>query len=513
MILTGRSRVGLAVLAILLTGGSISFTSAYGFRIGSESYRRDVEVDLTEFFEMPCDVGNIRGSTFSSRVFEDVSIYLPDRRDRIFHCKSAVWEEEGRGADQRHALSLHDGVLLLGSDRWERGDYRQVFESGLGHDFEDLRLDRVQMDRFEVAFARGGVSIRCCNTSGTIDMSDPQDGVARLHAYELNGHAISQGVQIHSRFSPRRGVQVREVLLTVPEVPLSIIGLDALMGVPVRSGRFAGSVQFTNVSDKPELWLRGDLRDANLSELTARLPIGPIEGALSVTVYGARVAESIVTDLRGEGRIRELVLAPIGRVLTGESLDGRATLEIDDVDISKGTIHRLRVSGLATDLSIEQCLKPWGRGRATGRMSIRINNLNIAEDNIQSADIVVTVSPPSESPGTIDRDLVLSLAKSALDFSWPSMLPQDMLPESIEYREFGIRLLVQDNQLQVLGTHGRGGNTILTITVGGVPFEVLRGQNERYDLQPWIAEFWNRVRGVDEEQMREWLKSRTSSGS
>lgn len=513
MILTGRSRVGLAILATLLTGGSISFTSAYGLRIGSESYRREVEVDLTEFFEMPCDVGNIRGSTFSSRVFENVSIFLPDRRDRIFHCKAAIWEEEGRGADQRHALSLHDGVLLLGSDRWERGDYRQVFESGLGHDFEDLRLDRVQMDRFEVAFVRGGVSIRCRNTSGTIDMSDPQDGIARLHAYELNGHAISQGVQIHSRFSPRRGVQVREVLLTLPEVPLSIIGLDSIMGVPVQSGRFAGSVQFTNVSDKPELWLRGDLRDANLAELTQRLPIGPLEGVVGVTVYGARVADSIVTDLRGEGRIRDLILAPIGRMIIGEPLDGRATLEIDDVDISMGTIHRLRVSGLATDLSIEQCLKPWGRGTATGRMSIRINNLNIVEDTIQSADIVVSVTPPAGEAGTIDRALVLSLAQSALNFSWPSMLPQDMLPELIEYREFGVRLLVQDNQLQVLGTHGRGSNTILTISAGGVPFEILKGQTRRYDLEPWIRGLRERLKGMNEEEVRRWLQSKPGAGS
>lgn len=509
MILTGRSRVGLAVLATLVTGGSISFTSAYGLRIGSESYRREVEADLTEFFEMPCDVGNIRGSTFSSRVFEDVSIYLPDRRDRIFHCKAAVWEEEGRGVHQRHALRLHDGVLLLGSDRWERGDYRQVFESGLGHDFEDLRLDRVEMDRFEVAFARGGVSIRCRQTSGTIDMSDPQDGIARLHAYELNGHSISQGVQIHSRFSPRRGVQVREVLLTVPEVPLAIIGLDGIMGVPVHSGRFAGSVQFANVSDRPELWLRGDLRDANLAELTQRMPFGPLAGTLSVTVYGARVADSIVTDLRAEGRIRDLVLAPLGHVLSGEPLDGRATLAVDDVDISMGSVHRLRVNGLASDLSIEQCLKPWGRGRATGKLSIRINNLDIVENSIQSADIVVSIVPLEGVAGTIDRALVLSLAQSALDFTWPSMLPQDMLPESIEYRQFGVRLLVQDNQLQVLGTHGRGGNTILTIAVGGVPFEVLKGQAKQYDLGPWIQELLDRLRGMDETRVREWLQRGT----
>src|SRR5262245_48624099 len=86
-------RKTLLLLSIALVGTSIGGTAWYGFRLRSEAYRRRVTEHLSQFFDLPCDVGRIRGRTFSSRLFEDVDIWLPDRRDRVFSCKQAVWQE------------------------------------------------------------------------------------------------------------------------------------------------------------------------------------------------------------------------------------------------------------------------------------------------------------------------------------------------------------------------------------------------------------------------------------
>ena len=78
-------------LTLLLVGGSLSFTTAYGLRLRSDSYRHKVEAGLSSFFKLPSEIGRIRGRTFSSRAFEDVTVHLPDRRDRVFSCKTAIW--------------------------------------------------------------------------------------------------------------------------------------------------------------------------------------------------------------------------------------------------------------------------------------------------------------------------------------------------------------------------------------------------------------------------------------
>src|SRR5215510_1245036 len=65
---------------VALVGGSIGWTAWEGLRLRSDGYRRAVERDLTDFFEMPCEVGRIRPRTFSSRSFEDVVLWLPEHR-------------------------------------------------------------------------------------------------------------------------------------------------------------------------------------------------------------------------------------------------------------------------------------------------------------------------------------------------------------------------------------------------------------------------------------------------
>jgi len=497
----------LLALAILLVGGSMGWTSIYGLRLRSEAYRREVVEDLTKFFELPCDVGRIRGRTFSSRAFENVDIWLPDRRGRVFHCKRAIWQERDGDGRKANELELADGVLMLGTDRWVRADYRQVLQSALSHDFERLNLSRIGMERFEISFDRGGLAIHFRETTGIVDLSKPGDGVASLTAYELNGHRISQGVRIHARFLPGNAIAVTEMNLTLPEIPLAVLSTGSAAFGSIRSGRFAGNVQYNTRESDPELWISGDLDDADLGEATQSLPIGPLRGRFSVKVYGARIHEGIVTHLRGHGQLSGLTLAPLASLLRLKSLSGAATLRLDAIDLAEGRINHLAVSGEVSDLALEEWLEPLGSGSATGRLSIRINNLDLQDDRIKAADIELTLKPQEGHAGTVDRALLLNAAQRLLRFTWPAGIPESVLPEKVAYLECGVRLLVADNRLRILGTHGRNSDTVLTVSILGQPLGIVKEQPGMIDLGPWLEKIKERLQAYPPDRLREWLKS------
>lgn len=506
-------RKSLLVAAIVLVGGSITWTACYAYHLRSDAYRRKVQTDLTNFFELPCDVGGIRGNTFSSRTFHDVVIWLPNQRDRVFSCKEAVWREmESKGVESNE-LDLVSGMLAVRSDRWAKEDYRHVLESGLGHDFQDLKLVRVGMEQFEVSFERGDFHLGFRDTSGSIDLSDPSAGIARLHAYELNGLRIDQGVQIHARFKPQGGVQVSELLLTVPKIPLHAMGIGSLLGGNLDHGQFTGSLQYIEHTESPEVWLQGELADVELSEMTRSVAWGPLEGRFSVNVDAARVSGEVVTHFRGKGRIENLQLAPFTRLFGREDLAGAASISLDAVDLALGRIERLRLSGSIAGISLEDWLRSWGKGTATGQLSVRINNLDIVNDNIKSADIEIVVVPPPGRPGTIDRTLLLSAAKEALNFTWPQALPQSLLPANVEYVELGMRLLVRDNKLRILGTHGQSGDTILTVKVGGMSLGVIKEEPDSIDLEPYLVALRDKAKSYNPDRVREWLQSRSPAAA
>jgi hypothetical protein len=506
----------LLAVAVLGVGGSLGFTAYYGLHLRSECYRAEVERDVAQFFELPCDLGRIRGRTFDSRAFEDVSIWLPDRRERVFHCRTAAWREVANNGTPYNELDLIDGQLMLGSDQWRREDYQQLFKSGLGHDFAELDLQRVGMTNFEIDFARKSVAIRCRGTSGTIDMTNPRDGVARLVAYELNGHRISQGVQIDARFSPKNGVEVSEFVLALPEVPLPVIGIGPALGGEITQGRFAGQIEYRRdiaADAEPEITLAGELRDVDLSELTRAVPLGPFAGRLSVRVEYARLVDSIITHFRGQGQISNFTLAPFAPLLGAEHLGGTATFNIDPIDMALGQVNRIRLDGIVRGVVLEEILRPFGRGSATGDVTVRVSNLDIVEDNIRAADVEISVLPPNGQPGTIDRGLLLAVAEDLFGFTWPDALPESLLPEQVEYAEFGVRLIVRDNQLRIFGTHGANGDTILTIKVMGNPIELIKEQRGTTDLTPYLERLREAVGGYDAERVRDLLRAKPSAGS
>lgn len=497
----------LALLAAILVGGSLAWTTGYGLRLRSDSHRKRVEDRLTQFFQLPCAVGRIRGHTFASRMFNDVEVWLPDRRDRVFSCERAIWWEGRNGGEASNGLELINGSLVLGTDRWARDDYRQVFQSGLAHNFEELDLSTVEMSNFRIIFDRGGISIHCGETSGTIDMSKPGDGVAHLVAYELGGSRVSQGVRIEARFLPRNGVEISEFVLALPEVPIACIGLAPVIGPVNAHGRFAGRVRYNRNGEEATLRLDGTIEDADLADWGSLLPGVPIAGRFSMAVHEARITQETITHFRGRGRIADLTLDSLAPLLGRATIAGTATLNVDSIDLALGHINRLRVEGAITDLLLEQWLELWGRGGATGRLAVRINNLDFADERIRSADIEISAIPPPGQPGKIDRDVLLAAAEGAFDFTWPESLPRTLLPDDVEYTRLGMRLLVQDNKMRVLGTHGVNGDAILTISIFGAPIPIVKEQKHTIDLGPYLEVLLNRLRSYDPSRARDWWRA------
>ncbi|MBK8268743.1 MAG: hypothetical protein IPK83_10745 [Planctomycetes bacterium] len=333
------------------------------------------------------------------------------------------------------------------------------------------------------------------------------------YAYQLNGCPVDEGVSINARFKAHNGVDVTDVTLELPTVPLSSIGLESAVKGRITTGNFSGMIRYSNPDpgQPPEVRVSGRLGQAELAELTRSVPFGPFDGRIDVNVESARFSQSMLTHLRGGGSIERLSFAGFAPVLGVKALSGEATFSFDPVDIGLGNIHRLRVAGAIHGVQLEEIVNAVAEGNATGLLTIRVNNIDIASNIIKSADLEIIATPPKGQPGTIDRALLLSAARKFLNLTWPDSLPESILPAKLEYAEFGMRLLVRDNQLRILGTHGSGHKVILTIRVFGQTFGVVSEPADSIGLSPWIEATLERVRTYDPRRVGEILKGRAGS--
>lgn len=504
----------LFLLSLLLVGGSLVATSGYAFHIHSDRYRRNIERDLHAFFELPTDIGRIRPLSFSSRLFEGVKVWLHDRRGPVFQCERAVWHEDTSREQPVHHLDLHRGTLSISSEQWKRDDYSRVLKSGLGHDFDAIRLGEVRLHDFGVEFRSRDLKVSCGKADGVITFGGDKgsDGVIRLSATELNGKQTGQPVQISARFSPSGGVSVHDVLLTVPDLPLSTLGIDAALQTKTTTGRFSGKLEFATETDAPNVSLSGRLSDIAMEEVTRFLEAGPVRGKLDIAVDRARIVDRVVTHLSGRGEIRSLQLGDISRLAGYPQITGRADLSIRAIDLALGHLNRLVADGRIRDVPLEAVTALVGKGEVTGRLAIRINSLRASDDRIEWADIEIeAVPPPGAEAGTIHRELLVNSLTKLLDFKWPSSIPQSLLPEHVEYARFGARLRIENNQLRVLGTHGPGGDTILTLRVFGAEVGVIKSLKREIDLTPRLDALRDQLSRQDPREIEQWWRERRGS--
>jgi len=495
-------------VCVLGGGGSLLATAGYGLRLHSAPFRRQMERELADFFDLPCDIGAIRPLTFSSRAFDEVAVWLKDRRARVFQCRLAVWHERRVNGSEIHDLDLADGAMTLDLDRWQPVDYADVLDAGLRRDYTAARLDRVRLTDFDLQVRAGAIEMRCGEAEGEVSLADPSDGRARLAAAELNGHRPLEPIQVHARFSHARGVQFRELVLTVPEMPLAAVGVDRALDVATSGGRFRGRIEYRQDGSIPHLRVSGHVADVALHELTAALPTGPLHGLLDVAIDEAQIVNRSLSRLLGHAEVRGLRLADISSLLGGHRLSGSADLSIRAIDAADGGIRHLLADGGARDVALEDLSAFFDYGRATGRLRVVLNGLRVREGAIEWADLRVesVPAPGQAAAGWFDRRLLLTGLREFVDVTWPEKVPPEVLPGEIEYRRLGVRLLVEHNRLRVLGTHGPRRDTILTIRLLGMDVGVVKSLRREIDLTPWLAEVRRRLTERPRPDYSRWLR-------
>ncbi len=141
----------------------------------------------------------------------------------------------------------------------------------------------------------------------------------------------------------------------------------------------------------------------------------------------------------------------------------------------------------------------WGQGEISGTIRADIRSLLIENDELRYADVEIEARPPADRPGLIDRELIARAAQQ-----WLGVDLGAALPEHIEYTQFGVRLVVDGGNLQVLGTHGADGRTILTVNMLGQEWGIIKQRNQAYTLPDLISLLKESAEDVDTDQVRSW---------
>lgn len=490
----------LLLLAVLvLCGGSVWGSLAYGLYLRSDRYRHSIEADLTAFLQLPAAIGRVQPLTRYELLAEQVQVWLPGSKTEIFRCQQAVWQAHRDEHDRYHALVLRDGRFFIDSGQWSRRDYRRVLESGLGHDFADLRLEEVRVHNLDFIWRSNDFTLTTRQTSGVILFQDDDRGRATLDSRSLNDHPLEQPLHIHARFRTTPIITIEEVELEVPPVPLGVLKLDRLVGATTTTGSFAGRVIYREREDRADTVLSGFVEDVLLAEVTAPWLPTPITGGASLYIDHAGVVEQDLKRLKFRGQLNDVALSTVFPLIRIPDAGGVASLEIHLAEIADDRIGELRLSGRADDLSLATLCNLLGRGSITGTLNVRLHQLRMKDNRLLSAELDVTAVPPPGEAGWIDKALLQTVAEQVLGFPVP-----DIIPDRVEYTKLGAKLLLEGGRLRVLGTHGKNNNAILSVRLFGREVGVLYQPSRSYDVQPWIDQLTEQLNRLHPDVVRDW---------
>ena len=495
-----------AVTCVLLVPGSILVTLGYALHLRSSAYRRGIEETLGERLGMSVSIGAIRPLTLNSRALDDVHVRLHDRGEEVFSCRQALWgagaaSVPGRGGAPcpTSLLELRDGWLLVGTAGWTPMEYQQMLTGGLGHDFAALGLGEVRLKRIDLRFSHPMAEFTAGASSGVVLFDEDGEGQASLNCLRLNDVEVDQPVNIAARFTPGQRLVFHEVRLTVPTIPLASLRLERLLNQTVSCGEFDGSITYRQARDTETVEVAGALHGADLLAFTADVPGGPFHGTVDVDLDSASFLDRKLRDLALHGRMSDLRLSEILPGLVKPATAGQLELQIDQMRWAEGRWAYLSARGGCRDLSLDALSTIWGEGKVTGSVVLTIRSLLIIDDWLRFADVEIVASPPEDAPGLIDRAALARVVRH-----WLGVEMDAILPEHIEYTQLGARLVVDDGQLRVLGTHGPDGRTILTVSLFGRPWGMIRQPKNPFPVPDLLAMLRERAAEVDADQVRDW---------
>lgn len=499
--MTSRDRWIQATAATALITALVGGTAGYGLRFRTDTYRRDLEQRLSLFFQLPTEVGRVEPHTLHSRVFRDVRIWLPDRRDRVFDCPLAIWTQAPGGRASGLQLDLVGGTLSIGSEQWLPEDYRRVLRAAFTRNLADLDLRLVRFQGVDFAWPRRGARLTAEHVTGQVVFDGQRRGEAMLVASSLNGVRVAEPVHIFALVRPEEDDFLPEVRLTVPKLPIATLQLDQPLRAPVHSGRFEGTIVYRQHGEAETVHVSGRAEGLALRELTAGAPFGPIDGWLQLRIEDSTIAGSppVLESIRLSGQLDDLAIGPLLQRAGYRGVDGRAAVRIDQLHLQGSQVRELSAGGRLGGVSLEPLTGALGRGVIRGDLSVLLNSLRITDDQIATLDADLQVRPPRNSPGTIDREMLLNTFTRLIGVS----LPEQILPEKIEYAQIGAKLLANRGRLRVLGRVGPHGRAILVLRLLGQEVPV-PPPTETFSIQPVLDDMQLRLRRLNRETIRRW---------
>lgn len=498
--MTFRDRFILACLLTFVVVGMLGAATGYGLYYRSDLYRRRVEAGLTEFFSLPVTVGRVEPYTFHSRIFRDVQMWLPDRRDRIFNCPRAIWNQTSTGNGKPEVfLTLDGGTLSVGSEKWERDDYRHVLRAAFTRNLAKVNLRLVRLNGMDMIWPREHGRLTAEDVTGQIAFDARRRGEATLVSRSLNGAKVDGTIDIFARVEPTEAEFLPEVRLTVPTISLAALKLEDVVGQPIHSGRFRGTVTYRQQENSETIVLAGAADELDVAELTKSSPFGPVAGKIDLRIDQATVHNGSLVSIGFTGHMRGLDLAPLARGAGYPEISGHADVQVHEAVLEGRAIRRLSASGRVGPVPLGQITRRLAQGAVLGNLNIRLNAIQIENDEVTSMDADVSVLPPSGQAGTIDRELLLSVFEQVLGLR----LPKQLLASRIEYVRMAAKLLVSDGRLRIVGTHGERGHTILVLRLLGQEVAIPAPSNT-YDVRDIMAAIRRRAHDVDVDAVRRW---------
>lgn len=487
-----RTRTTLAAVLALLTAGSLVATGAYAWYLRSDAYREACGRSLSESLRMPAEIGRVVPRSLSAREFQDITVWLPDRRAKAHHCDRAIVRYEASPADpDAYEIELVGGVSEISTRTWLRQDYRSVIESGLKPGFSEGGPTRVRFSAMSLNFEREQFRARLSKAAGTIEFTDPDRARARITCDEFNGFACPEPVRLTADFSETQdGIRIDRLELRVPDLPLSILRLEDLAGVQLADGRFDGVLRYEETGGSRRFTVEGHCRSLDLRQVTDGWLEKPWAGRCpEIELQELRVEDRIPTRLRFRGSVVEVSLRDLLATWGIEGGSGVVTLEVGEADVSRDAIHRFVASGACIDVDLEALSGAIGKGKVSGTLRIRIDDLTIVENRLISlAATVNVVDAPADAPNWVEGKLLRELVQAAIKIQLPPILPS-----RIEYTKLGLRLEVHDEVLNVFGTHGEREKTVLTVRLAGQEIPLVSEPARSFDLTPLFDDLRRRL--------------------
>jgi len=527
-------RTVLAVSTFVSVATIVGGTIAYGVYFRGEPYRQRVESDLTRFFGLPVDVGAVRPYGFASRVLQDIRVYLPQRRARVFAGPRIVWDRSGDDGVDGAVLHLHDADWLVDAPSWLSEDYMRVLKASLAQNLKRAHVGKVYFHQSRFRWRRDGYELVAEEVDGSLVFDEQGRGKAKLTCHRLNGTTVNEPIQIFAQVDPHRENFLPEVTLVVPQMKLADLALDGMLGPPVKQrgpqsqpktheklsaagrplvkktrnstgvaqGTFAGRLVLRQKPGDNEIELSGRLNNVQLEELTAISPIGPVPARIDLNVARALFRNRRLDHIVFSGEIRDLDVDVAASRLGLPKAGGTVHLAIQRATIRGDELLYLNTSGYWDGGSLDVLTSAWLEGDGIeGCLRVRLRSLVVESGVPVSGTIDVSAVPGAGAHGVIERELLLDLIQRQFGLR----LPEQLLAPKIEYTHMGARFVIDANEVRVLAVDGPVGRSMITILLYGQQVPLLGNADLTFPTEPLLHETLAKWRAF-KEQMRLRLK-------